>query len=269
MSGQGGWRPDVTSIVGIILAACGIVGGLILEKGNVRDIAQYTAAVIVLGGTGGALMISTPLHALVSSVAHLRVVFFERTIKPGEVIDQLIVFATKARKQGIVSLENDALQVADPFMRKALNLAVDGTDLEELRSIMEQEIELHEAHSEEAAKVFDAAGGYSPTIGIIGAVLGLIQVMKNLSNISEVGHGIAVAFVATIYGVALANVFLLPAGSKIRGRAAMERRLREMVLAGVISILEGSNPKMIRNKLEAYVGHSASKEQSLGPQRAA
>jgi chemotaxis protein MotA len=163
------------------------------------------------------------------------------------------------------------MQVADPFMRKALNLAVDGTDLEELRSIMELEIELHEAYSEEAAKVFDAAGGYSPTIGIIGAVLGLIQVMKNLNNISEVGHGIAVAFVATIYGVALANVFLLPAGSKIRGRAAMESRLREMVLAGVISILEGSNPKMIRNKLEAYIGDSApaKAKTSSGPRRAA
>jgi chemotaxis protein MotA len=191
-------------------------------------------------------------------VAHLRVVFFERSVKPGGVVDQLILFATKARKQGIVSLENDALLVADPFMRKALNLAVDGTDLEELRSIMELEIELHEAYSEEAARVFDAAGGYSPTIGIIGAVLGLIQVMKNLDNIAEVGHGIAVAFVATIYGVALANIFLLPAGSKIRGRAAMERRLREMVLTGVISILEGSNPKMIRNKLEGYLGNPAS-----------
>ena len=150
------------------------------------------------------------------------------------------------------------MQVTDPFMRKALNLAVDGTDLEELRSIMELEIDLHEAYSEEAAKVFDAGGGYAPTIGIIGAVLGLIQVMKNLNNISEVGHGIAVAFVATIYGVALANVFLLPAGSKIRGRAALERRLRELVLTGVIAILEGSNPKMIRNKLEAYLGNSAS-----------
>lgn len=268
MPARGGWRPDFTSFFGIILAACGIVGGLILEKGSVRDIAQYTAALIVLGGTGGALLISTPMHALISAVGHLRMVFFERSIKPDLVIDQLIVFATKARKQGIVSLENDALQVSDPFMRKALNLAVDGTDLEELRAIMEQEIELHESYSEEAAKVFDTAGGYSPTIGIIGAVLGLIQVMKNLSNIAEVGHGIAVAFVATIYGVALANVFLLPAGSKIRGRAASERRLREMVLAGVISILEGSNPKMIRNKLEAYVGHSVSKEASL-PQRAA
>jgi len=266
---RGSWRPDVTSIFGIFLAAGGIVGGLILEKGTVRDIAQYTAAVIVLGGTGGALLISTPMHALISAVAHLRVVFFERSVKPGGVIDQLILFATKARKQGIVSLENDALLVADPFMRKALNLAVDGTDLEELRSIMELEIELHEAYSEEAAKVFDAAGGYSPTIGIIGAVLGLIQVMKNLDNIAEVGHGIAVAFVATIYGVALANVFLLPAASKIRGRAAMERRLREMVLTGVISILEGSNPKMIRNKLEAYLGNAPSESGPPVPRLAA
>jgi chemotaxis protein MotA len=168
-------------------------------------------------------------------------------------VEELIVFATKARKQGIVSLESDANQVADPFLKKALNLAVDGTDLEELRAMMELEIDLHEADAEAAARVFDCGGGYSPTIGIIGAVLGLIQVMKNLTDITEVGHGIAVAFVATVYGVALANVFLLPAGSKIRGRAGIDRRYRELIPDGMIGILEGANPKLIRNKLDAYM----------------
>lgn len=255
-------RPDVTTLLGIVLAVGGIMGGLILEKGSITDIAQYTAALIVLGGTTGAVLVNTPGHTLRSALLHLKIVFFERTQKSGPLVDQLIVFATKARKQGIVSLESDANQVGDPFLRKALNLAVDGTDLEELRTMMELEIDLHEADAEAAARVFDSGGGYAPTIGIIGAVLGLIQVMKNLTNIAEVGHGIAVAFVATVYGVALANVFLLPAGSKIRGRAALDRRQRELILDGVIGILEGSNPKLIRNKLDAYMHGDRSSTQS-------
>lgn len=252
-------RPDMTTLLGMVLAVGGIVGGLILEKGSIKDIAQYTAALIVLGGTAGALLVNTPGNTLKSAFAHLKVVFLERSLHSAALVEELIVFATKARKQGIVSLENDANQVGDPFLKKALNLAVDGTDLEELRSMMELEIDLHESDSEAAARVFDSGGGYAPTIGIIGAVLGLIQVMKNLSDISEVGHGIAVAFVATVYGVALANVFLLPAAAKIRGRAAIDRRHRELILDGVIGILEGSNPKLIRNKLDAYMHQESSK----------
>ncbi len=253
-------RPDMTTLFGILLSVGGIVGGLILEKGSISDIAQYTAALIVIGGTTGAVLVNTPLHTLKSALAHLKVVFFERTQRPAALVEELIVFATKARKQGIVSLESDAIQVSDPFLRKALNLAVDGTDLEELRAMMELEIDLHEADADAAARVFDSGGGYAPTIGIIGAVLGLIQVMKNLTDIAQVGHGIAVAFVATIYGVALANVFLIPAGSKIRGRAAMDRRQRELILDGVIGILEGANPKLIRNKLDAYMHDESSKQ---------
>ncbi len=249
----GSMRPDPATLLGILLAMGGIVGGLLLEKGSIQDIAQYTAALIVLGGTLGAVLVNTPTRTLVSALGHLKEVFFERPAHPAQIIDEILVFATKARKQGIVSLDQDADYIADPFLQKALRLAVDGTDLEELRGMMELEIDLLEARAEEAAKVFDSGGGYAPTIGIIGAVLGLIQVMKNLSDIDQVGHGIAVAFVATVYGVGLANVFLLPAGAKIRGRAALDRRTRELMLDGVVSIMEGSNPKMIRNKLSAYV----------------
>lgn len=262
MPGRPSVRPDLTTLVGIVLAVGGIVGGLLLEKGSIRDIAQYTAALIVLGGTAGAVLVNTPGHTLRSAVVHLKVVFFERTQRSAALVEELIVYATKARKQGIVSLESDANQAGDPFLRKALNLAVDGTDLEELRAMMELEIDLHEADAEAAARVFDSGGGYSPTIGIIGAVLGLIQVMKNLTDIAEVGHGIAVAFVATVYGVALANVFLLPAGAKIRGRAAIDRRQRELILDGVIGILEGANPKLIRSKLDAYTHDEPSRRKA-------
>ena len=255
-AGEGGLRPDLATVCGLVLAVGGILGGLVLEKGSVKDVAQFTAALIVIGGTLGAVMVNTPLDNLKMAAAQLKTVLFEPKQPTAKLIDEIIVYATKARKQGIVSLETDAHNIADPFLRKAVNLAVDGTDLDDLRTMMELEIDLAEHASEDAAKVFDSGGGYAPTIGIIGAVLGLIQVMKNLANLEEVGHGIAVAFVATVYGVGLANVLLLPAGGKIRARAAKDRQIRELALTGVIGIVEGANPKLIRSKLNAYL-HAA------------
>jgi len=176
----------------------------------------------------------------------------DRAPQPQDAINEIISFASKARKHGIVSLEQDADNVPDEFLRKALNLAVDGTDLNELRKMMELEAVVEEHRAEEEAKVFDSAGGYAPTIGIIGAVLGLIQVMKHLENIDEVGRGIAVAFVATVYGVASANLFFLPVASKLRARAHRATQIKELMLEGVVAIVEGLNPKLIRTKLEAY-----------------
>ena len=172
-------------------------------------------------------------------------------------IEELIHFAGKARKNGIVSLETEAGSIADPFLKKALNLAVDGTDLQELRKMMEVDMILSEQSLEAEAKVWESAGGYSPTIGIIGAVLGLIQVMKHLEDIKEVGHGIAVAFVATVYGVGVANIFFLPAANKLRSRMREASVIKEMILEGVVGIVEGLNPTLIRMKLEAFDQHPA------------
>jgi chemotaxis protein MotA len=245
-------RPDIATLGGLILAFGGIVGGLIMEGGKLSDITQLTAAIIVLGGTCGAVMVSTPMNVLLGAARRLVHVILDKTEPPEAVIDELIGFATSARRNGLVSLEKDALQVRDPFLRKALNLAVDGTDLQEIRGMMQLDIELCENRAFAEARVFESAGGYSPTIGIIGAVLGLIQVMKNLANIEEVGHGIAVAFVATVYGVGLANIVLLPAATKIKARVESETALKELKLEGVVAIVEGMNPKLIRSKLEAY-----------------
>jgi chemotaxis protein MotA len=230
----------------------GIMTGMLLEGGKVKDVAQFTAALIVFGGTLGATMMTTPLPVLLRAVRQLGSVFFDRSHTPDAVIEEIIEYATQARKQGIVSLEQQAAAVQDPFLRKALNLAVDGIDMSQIRSIMELEITLMEQDGEMEAKVFDCAGGYSPTIGIIGAVLGLIQVMKNLANIDEVGRGIAVAFVATVYGVGSANLLFLPAANKLKARVRDAVRIREVMLEGVLSIVEGLNPKLIRSKLEAY-----------------
>ena len=234
------------------MALGGILGGLIMEGGKIKDVSQITAAFIVLGGTFGAVMVSTPLRVLKGAGVRFAHVFLDKTQAPDAAIEQVISYATKARKQGLVSLETEALEIEDPFLRKALTLAVDGTDLQELRIMMQLEIDTAESRALAEAKVFEAAGGYSPTIGIIGAVMGLIQVMKNLANIEEVGHGIAVAFVATVYGVGLANIFLLPAANKIKARIERDTELKELKLEGVVAIVEGLNPKLIRSKLEAY-----------------
>jgi chemotaxis protein MotA len=247
-----GARPDFATVGGILLAFGGIVGGLLMEGGRIKDISQITAAFIVLGGTFGAVMVSTPIRVLKGAALRLIHVLMDNTGSPDTAIEELIVYATKARKNGLVSLEAEALEIQDPFLRKALTLAVDGTDLQEIRNMMQLEIETVENRAMAEAKVFDSAGGYSPTIGIIGAVMGLIQVMKNLANIEEVGRGIAVAFVATVYGVGLANIILLPAATKIKSRIELETEMKQLKLEGVVAIVEGLNPKLIRSKLDAY-----------------
>ena len=259
---------DFASVGGLALGLGGILGGLMLEKGSIKDIAQVTAGIIVLGGTAGAVLLSTPLPTCKKALGALKTVFFHPVNTQRKLIDEIVIYATKARKQGIISLEGEATAIRDPFLKKALNLAVDGTDLDDLRSMMELDIDVADHETEEVAKVFDSGGGFAPTIGIIGAVLGLIQVMKNLANIEEVGHGIAVAFVATVYGVALANLFLLPVAGKIRARAAREKQMRELALTGVIGIVEGMNPKLIRVKLNAYLNGSGTEPAANKPQTA-
>ena len=254
-----GPRPDIATLSGIALAIAGILGGLILEKGSIQDVAQGTAAMIVLGGTFGAVLVTTPMSHVLRAFRGLGAVFLERASDTAATIDGLIQYATKARKQGIVSLEADAAAIEDPFLRKALSLAVDGTDLQELRKMMEIDIALAEHAAESEAKVWDAAGGYAPTIGIIGAVMGLIQVMKHLEDIKEVGHGIAVAFVATVYGVGSANIFFLPAASKLRARMQEASLRKDMILEGITGIVEGMNPTLIRMKLDAYNPQPAAK----------
>ncbi|MGD1070259.1 MAG: flagellar motor protein [Bryobacteraceae bacterium] len=248
-------KPDFATIGGLILAVGGIAAGLMMEGGKVQDVAQVTSALIVLGGTVGAVMITTPLPILIGAAKKFGEVFFGKEESPAAAIEEIIEYAAQARKEGIVSLEAQAAAIADPFLNKALGLAVDGIESSRIRDIMELEIQLLEEEADAHAKVFEAAGGYAPTIGIIGAVLGLIQVMKNLANIDEVGRGIAVAFVATIYGVASANILFLPAAGKLKARGRAGIQIRELMLEGVLSIAEGVNQKLIRLKLEAYLGH--------------
>jgi chemotaxis protein MotA len=201
----------------------------------------------------GAVMLQFPLKIFLAALKRMMRIFVSSQADSEEVLKQLVQFANKARKSGIVSLDQDLNSIKDPFFRQALMLAIDGTEPNEVRKIMQMELDNKSEMEEKIPQVFEAAGGYSPTVGIIGAVLGLIQVMQHLDNISEVGRGIAVAFVATIYGVALANLVFLPVAGKLKIRHREEQMAKEMVLEGVISILEGMNPRMMETKLRTFL----------------
>ncbi len=251
---------DKSSFGGVILALGGILLGLTLEGGKIAQIMQPTSAMMVLGGTIGAVMLQFPLSVVLQAFGRLGTVFFIKNTDPSAQIGQMVAFAQKARKDGVVSLDSDVQTISDPFLKKSLMLAVDGTEPQELRKMMELDLDNKAEHEEHIPKVFEAAGGFAPTVGIIGAVLGLIQVMQHLDDINEVGKGIAVAFVATIYGVGLANLFFLPSSGKIKMRIREEQIGREMVLEGVISILEGMNPRMLETKLKGFLAEEHEKE---------
>lgn len=244
---------DKASVGGIILALGGILAGLLLEGGNLSQIVQPTAAMIVFGGTLGAVMLQFPLPVVLQAMRRFGSVFVSPRQNPQEMIRHLVQYAQKARKEGIVSLDAELPQIEDPFLKKTLMLAVDGTEPEELRKIMELELDNQAEYEEQVPQVFESAGGFAPTIGIIGAVLGLIQVMQHLDKIDEVGRGIAVAFVATIYGVGSANLLYLPVAGKMKHRIRDEQIAREMTLEGVASILEGMNPRMLETKLLGFL----------------
>ena len=244
---------DKGSIGGVLLAILGIVAGLLLEGGNIGQLLQPTAALIVFGGTLGAVLLQFPLPTVMAAFAGLAHIFSAPRKHNDQLLRQLVAFANKARRNGVVSLDSDLETIQDPFLKQALMLAVDGTEPNELRKIMRVSLDCTAEDEERLPAVFESAGGFSPTVGILGAVLGLIQVMQHLDNINEVGRGIAVAFVATIYGVGAANLFFLPFAGKMRIRMHDGHQSREMMLEGVISILEGMNPRMLEVKLAGFL----------------
>jgi len=247
---------DKASIGGVVLAIAGIVAGLLIEGGTLSQILQPTAALIVFGGTMGAVLLQFPLTTVTGAFRSMARVFVTPARQNDMLIAQLVSFANKARRNGVASLDADLKTIQEPFLKQSLMLAVDGTEPAELRKIMRVSLDCTSEREERLPAVFESAGGFSPTIGILGAVLGLIQVMQHLDNIQEVGRGIAVAFVATIYGVGIANLFFLPFAGKMRIHLREEHQRREMMLEGVISILEGMNPRMLDVKLSGFLNES-------------
>jgi len=243
---------DILSVVGIFMALVAILGGNILEGGHISSLIQLTAFVIVGGGTLGAVMVQTPIRTFVRSMKIASWVFMPVKLQPEEAAEKIVNWSNIARREGLLGLEAIAEEEPDQFARKGLQLLVDGSEPEIIRSILEVEIDSKEHQDIQAAKVFDGMGGYSPTIGIIGAVMGLIHVMNNLADPSKLGSGIATAFVATIYGVGFANLLFLPMANKLKSQIHNQTQFREMVVEGVISIAEGENPRNIETKLQGY-----------------
>lgn len=248
---------DLATILGLVGALASIIGGYMIEGGDLGAISQITAALIVIGGTAGAVTVSFPGAQLKEAMKAAKQVIKPVPTNMASVIEQIVNFATEARRNGIIAIEKSVAALQDPFLKKALNLAVDGSDAKTIRGAMEIDIAVEEEEGEIPAKVFEAAGGYAPTVGIMGAVLGLIQIMQNLSDPSKLGAGIAVAFVATLYGVGLANLLALPLANKLKMRLKEHMLLREMMLEGVVSIVDGENPRLLKEKLNAFLGAHA------------
>ena len=237
-----------------------VFGGAALEGLHMGALIQPTAAIIVVGGTCAATFVSFPLSVLLTAVKDLKKVFLPPKDDPEAVIKNIINYAAKARRNGLISLEQEAQTVKDSFTKKGISLVVDGIDPQKLRETMEIELGSFEAHGKGSFEVFESAGGFAPTIGIIGAVLGLIHVMSNLSDASKLGGGIAVAFVATIYGLMIANIICIPFGTKLKHRLKDELLQKEMVIEGLIAIQNGENPHFIEQKLRAYLHEGAEKK---------
>ena len=244
---------DKSTFGGIIIALAGIGAGLVLDGGKLSQVLQPTAALIVLGGTVGAVMVQFPLSTVLQAIGHLKDVFFSKEPESDALIQNLLRYALKARKEGLLSLDSELNKIHDPFLKESLMLAIDGVNATDLRKMMELQLEYRGEKDERIPKVFESAAGFAPTIGIIGAVLGLIQVMQHLQDINEVGRGIAVAFVATIYGVASANLFFLPWAGKLKIRIREKEVIQEMTLEAVLSIIEGVNPRALEMQLRRFV----------------
>jgi chemotaxis protein MotA len=243
---------DLTTLVGVPLGIGAILVGQLLEGGSAWSILQSTAALIVFGGTLGAVLVSFPLSDVKQAALGLRRVFVDEGEAPESTINLILRYAKVARKDGILALEDESASAKDPLLKKGLMLAVDGVNPKTLREMLEIDVSAAEERDLVPARVFESAGGYAPTVGILGAVLGLIHVMENLSDPTKLGSGIAVAFVATVYGVGIANLILLPIANKLRRRAADAARRRVLMFEGILAIQDGLNPRLIDQKLRGF-----------------
>lgn len=255
---------DLASIIGLLLGFGMLLSAYVLEHGVLSALLQPTAAMIVFGGTIGAVMVSFSMDDVKQATKLFKIIFAEKKYEVGELIGILCGFAEKARREGLLSLERETASIDDEFLRQGIQLVVDGTDPALVRDILETQIDFTEQRHKVGADLFESAGGYSPTMGIIGTVMGLVQVLGNLSNPDELGPSIAVAFIATLYGVSFANLCWLPFGHKLKLKSKQERFMREIALEGILSIQAGDNPSIVREKLRAFLSAKVRQEASTG-----
>jgi len=244
---------DILSIIGLILAFCAVLIGAVLKGAGIKALLSAAAFMIVIVGTIAAICLQTPMPVMKHAMRILPWVFRPPSVERSLLIKKIVDWSNTARKQGLLGLEPIIQKESDDFVRKGLQLVVDGSEPESIRAVMEVELQTREDADTRAAKVFEGMGVYCPTLGIIGAVLGLMAVMQNLADPSKLGHGIAAAFTATVYGIGLANLFFLPVAGKLKGIVAEQTQVREMVIEGVVSIVLGENPRAIESKLNGFL----------------
>lgn len=249
---------DMLSIIGVLLGFAAILGGNFLEGGNLASLLNLPALLIVLGGTLGSTLLHFPTRIIFYSIKVLLLIISPRKLKLRQQINKIVKWSVIARKDGLLGLENALDKEKDPFSKKGLQLLIDGNEAELIRDYLDVELNTIEHEEVQAAKVYEAMGGYAPTIGIIGAVVGLIHVMQNLSDPSLLGTGIATAFVATIYGVGFANLLFLPISNKLKAQAYALLQSKEMIQEGIVAIAEGENPRNIELKLSGYISRNHS-----------
>jgi len=244
---------DIFSVLGCVIGVAFILTAQAMEGGNAGQLMQLTAGMIVLGGTTGALVGSFPVGDLKSALGALKNVLIPPKVNLESLITEIVGFATKARKEGVIVLEKEAQHASDPLMKLGLEAVADGADPSLVQGMMENQITQLEEEVTRASKVYESAGAYSPTFGIIGAVLGLIQVMQNLSDPSKLGAGIAVAFVATVYGLFVANLIFIPVSTRIKSNYAKIFLANEMMVEGILAIQAGESPALIERKLQSFI----------------
>ncbi|MGH6961952.1 MAG: flagellar motor protein [Dongiaceae bacterium] len=244
---------DKLSAIGIVLAMVALIGGSILKGSGVGALWGPAAFVIVIVGTLAAIFVQTPMVSFLHGMKMAKWVFLPPQADAQGLIAKIVEWSGVARKQGLLALEGVVEGEGDPFIRKGLQMLVDGAEPDAIRNILEVELSSKEHFDTQGAKVFEGMGIYAPTLGIIGAVMGLMAVMQNLADPSKLGHGISAAFIATIYGIASANLFFLPMASKLKSVIAGQTRVREMVIEGLISISQGENPRNIESKLKGFL----------------
>jgi chemotaxis protein MotA len=244
---------DKLSVIGVLLALFALIGGSILKGAGVSGLVNPAAFIIVIVGTIASIMLHTPMSTFKHGMKIVKWVFKPPHQDPESLIARVVEWSGVARKQGLLALEGLVESESDPFIKKGLQMLVDGAEPDAIRNILETEMQTREHFDTQGAKVFEGMGIYAPTLGIIGAVLGLMAVMKNLADPSKLGHGIAAAFTATIYGIGAANLFLLPMASKLKAAIAEQTRMREMTIEGLISISQGENPRNIESKLKGFL----------------
>lgn len=267
---------DLATIIGLTLGFGALIGGFLIEGGSPAGLLNISAAVIVFGGTFGAALVSFPLSTILGLPRVIAQALFERAEDEEKLVQTVVSLAEKARREGLLSLEPEIAALNDPFMQKGVMMVVDGIDPETVQSVLESAIETAKKRHEHRYAVLETLGGFAPTMGIIGTVMGLVNVLSNLNEPGELGHAIAVAFIATLYGVSTANVMYLPLANKLKSKSKAEAHAREIVLEGILAIQAGDNPRVVREKLEAFLPVSSpgktaaeeSEEPALGQQAA-